>query len=215
MRPAWNARRSQLFATPWADVTRPDGTGCLTMRIRLRNIFLMGAVVLGLAACSSASGLPKLPETSNVDTAYRLGPGDELRLIVVGAKDLTGDYPVSDSGTVSVPLIGDVKAQGLTRVQLEREIADDLAKGYIRNPRVNVSVIKYRPFYVYGEVSKPGDYPYASGMRVLNAIATAGGYTYRANHNYVIITRSGRKWTADGATPIQPDDVIQVPERLF
>ncbi len=181
-----------------------------------RGTILACAALLPLLACSSGSNLPEL--TSNPQEAvssYKLGPGDQLNIKVVGAEDLTGDYPVSDSGTISVPLIGDVKAAGLTRSELEKEIAKKLAQGYIRNPRVNVSITKYRPFYIYGEVAKPGEYPYASGMRVLNAIATAGGYTYRASKNYVVVTRHGKEAKAVDATPIEPDDVIEVPERLF
>lgn len=181
-----------------------------------RGLIVALAAALPLLACSSGANLPALPDNpQDATSSYRLGPGDQLSVKVVGAEDLTGDYPVSDSGTISVPLIGEVKAAGLNRPQLEKEIADKLAQGYIRNPRVNVSITKYRPFYIYGEVAKPGEYPYASGMRVLNAIATAGGYTYRATKGYVVVTRHGHEGKALDATPIEPDDVIQVPERLF
>lgn len=179
---------------------------------------LLAALVVGLAlaACSSGSDLPMLNQNGAMsNSSYRLGPGDKLSIKVVGADDLTGDYPVADNGVISVPLIGDVKAAGITRSQLEKELTDKLAQGYIRNPRVNVSIMTYRPFYIYGEVAKPGEYPYASGMKVLNAIATAGGYTYRANQNYVVVSRKGQQAKALGATPIEPDDVIQVPERIF
>lgn len=171
------------------------------MRVVFRNLLMALAAGMALVACSAGSGLPMLPATADTDAAYRLGPGDQLNIKVVGAEDITGEYPVSDSGTISVPLVGDVKAAGLTRSQLEHEIAAGLAQGYIRNPRVNVSITKYRPFYIYGEVAKPGEYPYASGMRVLNAIATAGGYTYRANKGYVVVTRHGQEARAEGATP--------------
>jgi len=186
------------------------------MTAGIRGVIVAFAAAWLLLACSSGSNLPPLAGNPQDTTAsYRLGPGDELALKVVGAEDLTGDYPVSDSGTISVPLVGEVKAAGLNRSELEKELADKLAQGYIRNPRVNVSIKKYRPFYIYGEVAKPGEYPYASGMRVLNAIATAGGYTYRAAKGYVVVTRNGHDAKALDATPIEPDDVIQVPERMF
>ncbi len=185
------------------------------MRFPLRMMLAAVVLALPIAACSDGGNLPELATTTSSLSGYTLGPGDQLNIKVVGAEDLTGDYPVTDSGTVSVPLIGDVKAAGLTRVQLETEIAQKLAQGYIRNPKVNVAIVKYRPFYIYGEVAKPGEYPYASGMKVLNAIATAGGFTYRANQNYVVVQRHGEKAKAEGATPIEPDDVIEVPERLF
>jgi polysaccharide export outer membrane protein len=173
------------------------------------------ALALPMTACSGGGSLPPISSSPHQLSQYTLGPGDQLSIKVVGADDLTGDYPVSDSGTVSVPLIGDVKAAGLTRAELEQEIANKLAQGYIRSPKVSVAIEKYRPFYIYGEVAKPGEYPYASGMKVLNAIATAGGFTYRANENYVIVQRHGEKGSATGGTAIEPDDVIDVPERLF
>lgn len=180
--------------------------------------FVLAVLVIGLplAACSSAgSDLPLVPPTPANESSYHLGPGDKLNIKVVGSEDVSGDYTVGDNGTISVPLIGDVKASGLTSDQLAREMAAKLAQGYIKNPRVNVSIMTYRPFYIFGEVAKPGEYPYASGMRVLNAIATAGGYTYRANQNYVVLSRHGKDWKALGTTPIEPDDVIKVPERYF
>lgn len=184
---------------------------------RYLRLMLVALVVgLPLAACSSAgSDLPLVPPTPTDESAYRLGPGDKLTIKVLGSEDVSGDYIVGDNGTISAPLIGEVKAEGLTRSGLEREIEKKLAQGYIRNPRVSVSIQTYRPFYIFGEVAKPGEYPYASGMRVLNAIATAGGYTYRANQNFVVLSRRGKDWKAVGTTPIQPDDVIRVPERYF
>lgn len=184
---------------------------------RYLRLMLVALVVgLPLAACSSAgSDLPLIPPAPTDESAYRLGPGDKLTIKVVGSEDVSGDYTVGDNGTISVPLVGDVKAAGLTRSQLEHEIGGKLAQGYIKNPRVNVAITTYRPFYIFGEVAKPGEYPYASGMRVLNAIATAGGYTYRANQNFVVLSRHGKDWKAVGTTPIQPDDVIRVPERYF
>jgi protein involved in polysaccharide export with SLBB domain len=168
-----------------------------------------------LVACSSGSSLPQLETSKTDDTNYRLGPGDKLHVQVLGAEDLTGDYAVGDNGTVSTPMIGDVKAAGLTRSQLERAMEQKLGQGYLRNPKVSVTILTYRPFYIYGEVTKPGEYPYASGMRVMSAVATAGGFTYRANEGYVIVTRNGQQRRAEMNSAIQPDDVIRVPERYF
>ena len=185
------------------------------MQSNFRMALAALVLVLPLWACSSGANLPMMGSNTAELTNYRLGPGDLLTIKVVGAEDISGDYPVGDNGTIGIPLIGDVKAAGQTRGQLEKAIADKLGQGYIRNPRVSVAIQKYRPFYIYGEVAKPGEYPYASGMKVLNAIATAGGYTYRANQNYVVVNRHGEGGKALGSTPIEPDDVIQVPERLF
>lgn len=186
------------------------------MRSTIRTVFSALALIGLLAACSSeGSGLAPLEAAKTDDTNYRLGPGDKLHIQVLGAEDLTGDYAVADNGTINSPLIGDVKAAGLTRGQLEREMEKKLGEGYIKHPHVSVSILTYRPFYIYGEVTKPGEYPYASGMRVMSAVATAGGYTYRANENYVVVTRDGVQRKAPPNAPIQPDDVIKVPERYF
>jgi len=185
------------------------------MRSTFRIILAAVAIVLPLVACSSGSSLPPLESAKTDDTNYRLGPGDKLHIQVLGAEDLTGDYAVGDNGTVSTPMIGDVKATGLTRAQLERAMEQKLGQGYLRNPKVSVTILTYRPFYIYGEVTKPGEYPYASGMRVMSAVATAGGFTYRANEGYVIVTRNGQQRRAEMNAPIQPDDVIRVPERYF
>jgi polysaccharide biosynthesis/export protein len=185
------------------------------MRSTIRMALAALAVILPLSACSGGSTLPLLETAKTDDSNYRLGPGDKLHIQVLGAEDLTGDYAVGDNGTISSPLIGDVKAAGLTRSQVEREMEKKLAQGYLRNPKVSVTILAYRPFYIYGEVSKPGEYPYASGMRVMSAVATAGGFTYRANEGYVVVTRNGEQHRALPNTPIQPDDVIRVPERYF
>jgi polysaccharide export outer membrane protein len=184
---------------------------------RVTRMFLAVLIVsLPLAGCTSeGSSLPLLPASATTDNEYRLGPGDKLAIKVLGADDLSGDYTISDNGTISSPLIGDVKAAGLTRAQLEKSIAEKLAQGYIKDPRVSVTVTTYRPFYIYGEVTKPGEYPYASGMKVLNAVATAGGYTYRAQQNYAVVSRHGQEWRAMPGSPILPDDIIRVPERFF
>jgi protein involved in polysaccharide export with SLBB domain len=182
----------------------------------VRMLFAALIVALPLAACSSGADLPVLDTSAKVsDASYRLGPGDKLHIGVVGSTEVTGDYTVSDSGVVSIALIGDVKAATLSGSQLEKAIAAKLADGYMKNPAVTVAVLTYRPFYVLGEVFKPGTYPYASGMRVMAAVATAGGFTPRGQQDYVVITRDGKDGKALPGTPIQPDDVIRVLERLF
>ena len=168
-----------------------------------------------VACCSPGSDLPPLPPTPNIPS-YQLGPGDRLAVRVLGADELSGEYTVQDNGTIRVLMIGEVPATSTTLEELETRIARKLKKGgFITDPQVNVSVLSYRPFYILGEVSRPGGYPYASGMRVLSAVAAAQGYTYRANQDYVIITRNGEEKRADVFSSIQPDDIIRVPERYF
>jgi polysaccharide export outer membrane protein len=174
------------------------------------------AILLPLAGCSSpGSDLPPVPPTQNL-ASYRLGSGDDLDIRVLGANELNGRYIVQDDGTIRMLMIGRVPARGLTSDMLAGNIAELLRAGrYITKPFVSVAVVTYRPFYILGEVVKPGAYPYASGMRVLSAVADAQGYTYRANQNFVVITRDGKDGKAGVLSSIQPDDIIRVPERYF
>lgn len=181
----------------------------------VRFIWIALMVFLPLAGCSSGSDLPPLPAKQNT-SAYHLGPDDKLDIKVLGANELGGTYQVQDDGTIRMLMIGKVPAAGLTSDALASNIAEMLKSGhYITKPFVSVSVVTYRPFYILGEVATPGAYPYASDMRVLSAVAAAHGYTYRANQNYVIITRNGKEARADAMSSIQPEDIIRVPERYF
>jgi polysaccharide export outer membrane protein len=168
-----------------------------------------------LAGCSPGSGLPELAAKPDV-SSYHLGPGDRLEIRVLGADELNGQYSVQDDGTIRMLLAGSVPAAGLTPDQVQANIESRLKAGrFLTQPRASVAVLAYRPFYILGEVGSPGGYPYVSGMRVLSAVAAAHGYTYRANQDYVIITRNGEDRKADILSSIQPDDIIRVPERYF
>lgn len=151
---------------------------------------------------------------------YRLGPGDRVRIIVFGQKDMTGEYLVDGSGLLSFPLIGNVKAGGLTASQLEHAITSKLKPDYLKDPNVSVVVLTYRPFYIVGEVRTPGSYAYVNGMTVINAVALAGGFTYRAKEGSFYVDRNGKdgkktRIDAGPETPVQPGDVITVRERYF
>lgn len=150
---------------------------------------------------------------------YKLGPGDEVRVTVFGQKDLSGDFTVDGSGMVALPLIGNVEAGGRTLREFEQSIIHLLKPDYLKNPRVSAEVLNYRPFYIIGEVKKPGSYPYVNGMTVVNAVALAGGYTYRARENHILITRANdpdrKQIVANHDTVVLPGDVIEVPERFF
>ncbi len=150
---------------------------------------------------------------------YSLGAGDRVRVTVFGHEDLSGEFDVGAAGTIAMPLIGEMRAAGLTPQQLQAAITQALRPDYLKNPRVGVDVLNYRPFYIIGEVKEPGSYPYVSGMRIVNAIALAGGFTYRADTDDLLIQRagdpSGAKLDADPDTVVLPGDVIEVPERYF
>jgi len=126
---------------------------------------------------------------------------------------------VDGTGAISLPLIGQMKAEGLSTAALENSISASLGNGYILNPRVSVEVINYRPFYILGEVGTPGEYPYTSGLTVQNAVAAAGGFTYRANKKVVHIKSidSDREIAYDLTpnTVVKPGDTIRVGERIF
>ncbi|MEG6508906.1 polysaccharide biosynthesis/export family protein [Methyloligella sp. 2.7D] len=150
--------------------------------------------------------------------AERFAPGDKVKVVVYGEDSLTGDYLVDGGGSITLPLAGSVRASGLTKAQLERAISSKL-RSYLRNPQVTVEGTNFRPFYVLGEVQKPGEYEYRSGLNILSAIAIAGGSTYRASKSKVYIQRSGKsKMETFSLSPdvkVGPGDVVRVPERFF
>jgi polysaccharide biosynthesis/export protein VpsN len=154
-----------------------------------------------------------------VNPNYVLGPGDRVRVIVYGETQLTGEFFVSPQGIVSYPLIGDIQAAGHTLPQFINEIETRLKAGYVNEPRVSAEVLSYRPFYILGEVVRPGTYPYSADMTVMNAVATAGGFTYRANKGSVYIKRLGesdeKKIKLRPDTMVQPGDTVRIGERIF
>ncbi|HRJ12325.1 MAG TPA: polysaccharide biosynthesis/export family protein [Alphaproteobacteria bacterium] len=150
---------------------------------------------------------------------YRLGSGDEIRLTVFGEESMTGNYKVDGAGMISLPLVGNVQAGNLTVAELQMRIAQHLSQGFLLNPRVSVQVMNYRPFFILGEVNRPNQYPYVEGMKVINAVAVAGGYTYRANERSMTIVRGNdptrSKQPADPTTIVMPGDTIEIQERFF
>jgi polysaccharide export outer membrane protein len=118
-----------------------------------------------------------------------------------------------------MPLVGEINAKGKTARQLETAIAQKLNEGYVRDARVSAEVVTFRPFYIIGEVTKPGQYPYVNGMTATTAVAMAGGYTYRGQQDYILITRGTDAEKIERRAPINtqvlPDDVVRIPERFF
>jgi len=157
---------------------------------------------------------------SGRDPDYRLGANDRVRIIVFGQPTLTGEFTLDGNGVLAFPLIGNVNAQGMTTGQLQQTIASRLDPDYLRNPSVSAEVITRRPFYVIGEVQKPGNYPYVTDMTALQAVAMAGGYTYRARQNNLYLKRldaNGRlvRVAATPETKIRPGDTVEIKERYF
>jgi len=148
---------------------------------------------------------------------YTLTAGDKVRVVVFGEEELSGEFELDGQGTFSMPLIGTVNGLARDPRQLEAEIAGMLRDGFLKNPRISVEVLSYRPFYILGEVNQPGSYPYRAGMSILNAAALAGGFTYRADEDDIEVSRGGTgeaRVMAPGSV-VMPGDIIRVGERFF
>ena len=153
------------------------------------------------------------------DTSYRLGSGDKLRVVVFGQEGLSASYSVDTAGNITMPLIGAVRARGMTTAGLQQAVVAKLRNGYVREPHVAVEVEAYRPFFILGEVTLPGQYPYVPNMTVETAVAIAGGYTPRAFKRQIEVSRP-----VDGLTekrvvspnyPVRPGDTVHIAERWF
>jgi protein involved in polysaccharide export with SLBB domain len=150
---------------------------------------------------------------------YTLGAGDKLRITVYNETDLSGEFEVNGEGYVSVPLLGQIKVLGQTTNEVQTLLTQKYGKDYLVNPSVSIEVTNYRPFFIIGEVNRPGGYPYVNGMTIINAVALAGGYTPRANHDRIKV-KHGSDTTAQQQevkedSAVLPGDVIEVPERFF
>lgn len=168
-------------------------------------------------AAASAAGAT----SGGVTTAqgYTLGAGDKVKMTVFGEEDLSGEFEVDGTGSLALPLIGEIDVGGKTPRQTEQAIAAKLSAGYLVNPRVNIEVMNFRPFFILGEVNKPGSYPYVNDMTVISAVALAGGYTSRAVTGHVYVKRASDPSKKETEMPedakISPGDVIRVDERFF
>jgi protein involved in polysaccharide export with SLBB domain len=188
------------------------------------RLLLCGLFALVCAACAS-SGAPAGSVSQGDSQAlqrslsdYKLGPGDQLRISVFDEPSLSGEFVVSPQGKISFPLLEEVNAQGLTVKEFNKSLETALLT-YVRAPRVSSEVLVYRPFYILGEVVKPGTYPFAAGLTVQNAAATAGGFTYRADTRRVFIKHVGEEretaYPLTSQTPVQPGDTVRISERIF
>jgi polysaccharide export outer membrane protein len=162
---------------------------------------------------SYAEALPYQPPP------YTLDAGDKLRIVVFGQDGISNAYIVDAGGNVNLPLIGTVPARGSTPQQLSQRITAGLKRGYVREPHVTVEVETYRPFFILGEVTTPGQYPYVADMTVEKAIAIAGGFAPRANKQTVELTHTARgqqiKSDVPLSYPLRPGDTLLVKERWF
>lgn len=193
-----------------------------------RAVLVMAIMLIAGTMASCAQGVmasgPTASDTGDTEVArliedYRLGVADKVRVTVFGEEALTGEFLVGGNGKISLPLIGETQASGLTIGEFQEEVATALRDGFITEPRVSAEVLNYRPFYILGEVESPGTYPYTTNLTVLNAVATAGGFTYRADNRRVFIKRADADREVEvpltTSSRVAPGDTIRIRERLF
>jgi polysaccharide export outer membrane protein len=193
------------------------------MRLRRAPAFLLMALAVSACAHDYSPGVvvgAAIPVyAAATEAPYQLDAGDRLRVVVFGQEGLTNAYAVDPNGAITMPLIGAVPARGLTTTELAASIAARLRRGYIREPHVAVEIEAYRPFFILGEVTNPGQYPYVANMTVETAVAIAGGFTPRAFRREVKVSRTQNGVVTRGSAPlifqIQPGDTINVGERWF
>jgi polysaccharide export outer membrane protein len=185
------------------------------MRLFSRLFLLFFALAIG--GCTTTT--PRHAVHEELVAPYQLDSGDRVRVIVFGEADLSNTYIVDKAGFISMPLVGNIPARGLTTAEIEAGVAEKLRHGYLRNPDVSVEIDRYRPFFAMGEVNAAGQYPYVAGMTVQAGVAIAGGYSPRADKSLIEVTRS-----TDGVIetarlrptdPLMPGDTINVRQRIF
>lgn len=162
---------------------------------------------------------PALSQASSDLAHYRLGSGDNIKISVYGQSDLSIETRLPDTGNINYPFLGDIQAVGLTTAQLEQHIYQGLKGDYLVSPSVSVTITQYRPFFIDGEVKKPGGYPYQPGLSIDKAAALAGGYTQRAAKDEIIILRdiSGtqQQVTAKTSDTVLPGDIVRIQQSFF
>lgn len=178
------------------------------------------SLVLALGCLISACASPPKTELPRIGLVQQtLAPGDRLKLDVYREENLSGEYVVNDEGNLVLPLAGTIKAAGKTLPDMRRELTALLSEGYVRDARITLDIVTYRPIYILGEVQKPGEYTFAEGMSVFALVAKAGGFTYRANRNvaYVRHSKDGQEqaYRLDSGAAVLPGDTIRIGPRFF
>jgi len=180
----------------------------------VRIQYLLSALLL--------AALPVMAQEVATESTYTLNTGDDIQITVFEEPDLSISAVLDDTGAISYPLLGELQVRGLTVRELERKITDDLRGRFLVNPRVNVSIREYRPFFVRGEVANPGGFPFKPGLTVEKAVSIAGGFTSRASRSefYIVSDNSpdgsgGERRSATLSSRIRPGDVIQIEQSFF
>jgi polysaccharide export outer membrane protein len=190
--------------------------------LRAFKFLLIVCAVALLGGCSGNSGAVSSGLTQDpaaLARVYRIGVGDKLKVVVFGEPELSSELEVGAGGTISMPLLGEVPVKGKTIRELTETITVELDGAYLKDPKVSVEVLNFRSFFVHGEVKGGGEYAFKNGLTVQDAVAMAGGYSYRADQTYVELRREGAAQAVAVSlgepVPVLPGDNILVPERFF
>lgn len=190
----------------------------------LRRITMLPLVLLmaGLAACGGGpirGSAEAMQQSMAAAQSYRLAPGDKVHITVFNEENLSGNYVVGPDGRVTLPLAGGLQAADLTLPQFQTAVTKLLKGDFVQDPNVTVTASDLRPYYILGEVKKPGRYSYMPDLTVLNAVATAEGFTYRADTGAIYIRRasepSEKEIELTATTAVMPGDTIRISQRYF
>jgi polysaccharide biosynthesis/export protein len=217
--PSWVSVRSA------AQMSRKRNIDCTSSNDRCRGlgrtimkrVAPLTIILLFASACAGGSPVSAPSVTSN--ESYRLGVGDHLKIDVYNEPKLSGEFVIDGDGKLAFPLVGRVDAGNETLSEFSESLTHVLANGYLLNPNISVQVVGFRSVYVLGEVSHPGQYPFAEHMTVYTLVAQAGGFTYRASRREIALRRDGdsdeHKVRINAATAVRPGDTIRILERYF
>ena len=178
--------------------------------------FRLAGLVMAALALVGCAGDPAAPEPAPPLSAYVIGAGDRIKITVLEIENMTVETDVATDGSVDLPLVGSIRVAGRTTADV---LTERLARDFIKDPKVNVEVAKYRPFYVLGQVNKPGSYPFEPELDIRKAAAIAGGFNRRADTDAAYLVRevdgqNDRRRVGLG-TRVYPGDVIEIDRRLF
>lgn len=185
---------------------------------RLAALALIGTSLV-LAACASPEVDELPPPATPTIAEYRLVAGDRVAVTVFGHEELSAIVNIADDGMLELPLVGKLEARGKTALQLRAMVTEAVDRDFVIDPKVDVVIARYQPFYVLGEVNTPGSYDFTLGLNMRKAVAEAGGFTRRAAKSQVQLTRRTehgqtiRDVSMD--TAVYPGDVIEIKRRWF
>lgn len=190
-----------------------SGYACAVLTAALLLVPLLSYPVLAQAQATETAAL------EDTTTDYVLGHGDRIRITVFGHENLTGEFLLSETDSISLPLVGVLDFNGATLKEAQSIVVDALRPDYLVDPKVSVEVLEYRPFYIIGEINNPGSYPWVNGMTVIEAVAIGGGFTYRARKKQMLVIRATDETRSEQEIKpndkVLPGDLIRVAERFF